>query len=348
MCRILIGVCARQRPEIFHAFLESLFRLAADGLEVHYLFIFHNWEQGKPILSRLAPPGIEVHVRSYCSPHPYVTDGRGHVWTRDLIRDVAEMKNTILKHALDKRYDAVFLVDSDIILQPPTLKQLWNSRKDVISEVFWTRWDPDGPELPNAWDFDQYGIAPESLRRWRRPGIYRVGGTGASILIRRRALHRGLNYTAVPSVTWLGEDRAFQLRAAVLGITLYLDSHYPAHHVYRLEELPTVDSLYHPWDGIPSARSACFRRADCWMTALNAAWRNSPAWNRCRMRGIRRQCGTGIPEGLVDSNAYSVSGRPPADRLRHGTSVRRTRARGPLHAPKQRRWSSGFSRSASA
>ena len=40
--RVLVGVCARQDPRIFDAFLVSLFGLDTRGLDVRYLFIFHN------------------------------------------------------------------------------------------------------------------------------------------------------------------------------------------------------------------------------------------------------------------------------------------------------------------
>lgn len=239
-----MGVCARQHPEVFKAFLEALFGLDTEGIEIKHLFVFHNWEEGKAILAQHASPAADVVETSYQTPNEYLRDESTHHWTVQLVRDMANMRNSILDYAVDHGCDAVFMVDSDLLLQPRTLQQLWASGREVIAEVFWTRWQPDGPKLPNAWDFDQYGLLKESLRRWRKPGQYRVGGAGACTLIRASAIRKGLSYSPVPSVTWFGEDRALQLRAAVLGIPIFLDTHYPAYHVYRVDELPKGREWY--------------------------------------------------------------------------------------------------------
>lgn len=251
--KVLIGVCARQHPQIFRLFLTSLFRLNLDGLEVRYHFIFHNWEAGKKLLANTGR-AADVEVQSYRSEHSYVTDASTHRWTPALVRDLTAMRNSILRRAVEGGFDAVFMVDSDLLLQPPTLRHLSESGRDVIAEVFWTRWQPHGPELPNAWDYDDYRLTPDSLRQWRRPGQYRVGGAGACTLIATGAVRRGLSYSPVPFVSWFGEDRALQLRAAVLDIPIYLDTHYPACHIYRLEDLPRARAWYSSLDagGSPS------------------------------------------------------------------------------------------------
>ncbi len=242
--KVLVGVCARQHPEIFRAFLLSLFGLDTEDMEVQYFFIFHNWEAGKSILAEYSQRPANVSVMSYRSQNRYLTDADTHHWTPDLVREVTHMRNAILQQGLKQEADAVFMVDSDLLLRPYTLRQLSVSGKDVIAEVFWTRWRPDGPELPNAWDFNEYEHAPGSLRLWRRPGEYRVGGAGACTLIRTSAIRQGLSYSPVWSVNWFGEDRALQLRAAVLGIPIFLDTHCPAYHIYRLEELPKGRAWY--------------------------------------------------------------------------------------------------------
>jgi hypothetical protein len=237
--RVLVGVPARQRPEIFRRFLSSLFALETPGLSLSYHFIFHNWPQGEFVLREWAPPGPVVS-EIYTSPHDYRVDEVTHHWTQPLILDLVAMKNRILQRVRAEAFDAAFFVDSDLVLHPKTLAALVETGHDVVAEVFWTRWTPDSPELPNAWDYDHYGFLPGSLERWRRPGVYRVAGTGACILIRRQAIERGLSYDLVPGVSWWGEDRALQLRAAVLGIPVFLDTRYPATHLYRVSDLETA------------------------------------------------------------------------------------------------------------
>lgn len=234
---VLVGVCARQDPAIFDAFLESLFGLDTGGLEPRYFFIFHNWDEGRAVLARHQPPSAKVEAASYRSEHPYVADEVTHRWSPGLVQDLTHMRNEILRRGLETGSDAVFMVDSDLLLHPATLRALWQSGREVIAEIFWTRWRPGDPELPNAWEYDQYGIQQETLRRWRVPGQYQVGGAGACTLIRSSAIRKGLSFAPVPSVSWLGEDRALQLRAAVLGIPIYIDTHHPAFHIYRPGEL---------------------------------------------------------------------------------------------------------------
>ncbi len=238
--RILVGVCARQKPDIFRLFLTSLFGLDTEGLTVDYHFIFHNWEEGKDLLSSFAQPQGSVLAESYRSDNDYIVDEMTHRWNNALVADMSAMKNRIIDHALRKGYDGVFFVDSDLLLYSETLRWLVDSGKDVVAEVFWTRWTPNEPAKPNAWDYDHYGILDGSLDLWRVPGTYRVAGTGACILLRRAALTQGLSYALVPGVSWWGEDRAMQLRAAVLGIPIHLDTHYPAHHLYRQEEVAHI------------------------------------------------------------------------------------------------------------
>ncbi len=241
---VLVGVCARQHPAIFDAFLESLFGLDAHGIELRYLFIFHNWDEGRALLESRQPAAAEVEMTSYRSRHPYLADEVSHRWSRGLVEDLTHMRNMVLRRALETESEAVFMVDSDLLLHPRTLRRLCESGREVIAEIFWTRWQPGAPELPNAWEHDEYGIGQETLRRWRRPGQYQVGGAGACTLIRSSAIRKGLSYTPVPSVSWVGEDRALQLRAAVLGIPIYLDTHHPAFHVYRLGYLAAGRSWY--------------------------------------------------------------------------------------------------------
>lgn len=69
---------------------------------------------------------------------------------------------------------------------------------------------------------------------FRTPGIYKVGGIGGCNLISRKVIDAGVNYSPIYNLSWTNwEDRAFCVRAAVLGFNLYLDTHYPAIHLYN-------------------------------------------------------------------------------------------------------------------
>ena len=133
------------------------------------------------------------------------------------------------------------LVDSDLILHPDTLKQLLSKKKDLVAEIFWTKFFANKSEAPNAWDFDQYGFA-ESPERWRKPGLYPVGNVrgGACILISKQAILAGCNYNPIYNTSLKGEDRTFCTRAAALGLQIWLDTHYPCKHLYRRNRIRKI------------------------------------------------------------------------------------------------------------
>ena len=187
----------------------------------------------------------------------YRCDVRTHHWTSELTARVARHKDRMLARATELRVDGVLLVDSDLVLHPWTLRVLRHAQVDIVSEVFWTRWEPDGAELPNVWVADNYALLrrgrdealeeTEALRRseaflarLQLPGLHPVGGLGACTLVRQRALSSGVRFDPLPNLTWIGEDRHFCLRAAALGFDLWADSHVPPLHLYRPDDLARI------------------------------------------------------------------------------------------------------------
>lgn len=78
------------------------------------------------------------------------------------------------------------------------------------------------------------------MAKLQQPGIYEVGGLGACTLISRRAICSGVSYDMIRNISYWGEDRHFCIRAAALGIALYVDTRYPALHLYRDSDLEKV------------------------------------------------------------------------------------------------------------
>lgn len=74
----------------------------------------------------------------------------------------------------------------------------------------------------------------------QQPGIYEVGGLGACTLISSSALSSGISYDRVHNISYWGEDRHFCIRAAALGLPLFVDTHFPALHLYRDSDLDLV------------------------------------------------------------------------------------------------------------
>lgn len=226
--RILIGAPVRQDHTTFFKYLKGLNQLDTLGLKVDFFFILHN----SPRLKRFLKPSQYIEFESQ---NEYKRDDQTHHWTNANLSDVIRMKNALLSHALENRYDFFFLVDSDLILQPQTLKTLLSHKKDICAEVFWTQWQPNTEPMPNAWMTDFYTFNTEDeYKQWHDSGLYRVGMSGACILIKNNVIKSGVNYSPIYNVSHsMWEDRAFCIRAAVNGYQIYLDTSCPPIHLYR-------------------------------------------------------------------------------------------------------------------
>ncbi len=258
MTWVLIASPVRQRHEILAEFLLSLRELDLRGISVEFAFVDDNDDPESSELLRRFDPGAPVRFLPPAPPaEAYQTDDRTHHWVPELMNRVGEYKDRFLEIGRDEGFDAVFLVDSDLVLHPRTLIRLVEHELAVCAEIFWTRWEPDGPELPQVWLHGQYSLFPlgrnesiseaEMVRRTsqflellRQPGVHEVGGLGACTLVRREAIVQGVAFRVIPNLALVGEDRDFCVRAAALGIPLFVDTHFPALHLYRLSDLDRV------------------------------------------------------------------------------------------------------------
>lgn len=253
--RVLFGSPVRQHPAVLEHFLTSARKLDHDDLAVDYWFIDNNTEErASQLLAHFAREDSNATIVRHADNGEYICDEKTHYWKEEVIWKVAAFKNNIIGRALAEGYDYVFLVDSDLVLHPKTLVHLIQLGKEIVSEIFWTRWEPGFPELPQVWVNDQYNLYDRArgealtqaevlqrvntfLGQLRVPGVYKVGGLGACTLISQKALRAGVGYKEIYNVSFVGEDRHFCIRAAALGFDLFVDTHYPAFHIYRLSDL---------------------------------------------------------------------------------------------------------------
>jgi hypothetical protein len=255
---ILIGSPIRQMSVILQQFLLTLSELELSSVEVDYMFIDDNTqEESSRLLANFADSnGRTTIIKITSEPYDhYARDETTHYWKEEQIWKVADMKNTIIKHAMTEGYDHLFLVDSDLVLHPATLEQLVHTGKDIVSCIFWTRWQPNTMEMPQVWLQDEYTqhkterrgaklTADMQLRavkqfhaKLRVPGLYEVGGLGACTLISLNALQAGVHFGEIKSLSFWGEDRHFCVRAQALGFDLFVETTYPSYHIYRISEL---------------------------------------------------------------------------------------------------------------
>ena len=235
--RVLVGSPIRQNPYVLKEFLESLDQQRCSDIELDFHFIDDNDDQcSKDLLQEFAGHyqyNCLVETGTDAHRDHYLCNENTHYWNDKLIWRVAGFKDRIIAKALRDDYDYLFFIDSDIVMDPATIQHLKDTGKDIISEIFWTQWQPDAPSLPQVWIQDVYTQTPEFIEALCTPGIYEVGGLGACTLISKEALKSGVNFSQLYNLSFWGEDRHFCVRAVALGYTLYVDTHYPAYHIYR-------------------------------------------------------------------------------------------------------------------
>ena len=218
MIRVLIAAPLRQQPKIFREYQKGLDQLIIpEGVKVDRYFVVNDCPEVIPEIRNA--DWTEVNSED-------VTMYRDHLWDDTLVSNMSVYRNMTIRYALEGGYDYLLSVDTDLVLEEHTLQQLLGDQKDIVAGLFWTNgWS-------NAWLYDQaQGYDPE----WVKPGLYRVGMSGALILISRKVLEAGVDYTPIPVIrkALFGEDRHFCIRAVCAGFEIWGDSHCLPVHLYK-------------------------------------------------------------------------------------------------------------------
>jgi GT2 family glycosyltransferase len=251
---VLIAAPINQDRDILKKYLNSLQNIKAEYLRIDFMFIDDNIdEQSSEILKKFSDKFNNVKIIN--SKKCFSNNFKAHEWSAGVVNKVTNFRNAILKEAREGGYDYLFTVDSDILLCPKTLLHLIQRKKDIISEIFWTRWLENDDEFPQVWvsnfvrsyeeEWSPVELPNDEKRRreklffkmLRKPGLYQVGGLGACTLISKKVLLSSVSYKKIPNIDFLGEDRHFCIRAVVLGFELFVDTVYPAFHIFRKESM---------------------------------------------------------------------------------------------------------------
>ena len=262
--KLLIGSPVRQKPKILHEFLLGLDAADQSGLLVSYCFVDDNTDStSSELLSQFAEShdcqifrGAELSGKAQLDR--YDCDEVTHNWDMTAIHKIAFFKDTIIEYAISEGFDALFFVDSDIVIDRRTLLHLLSKNVEIVSNVFWTQWQPGWDLEPQCFWMPDLAMQTKSpfappmpldearqlrldyFAKMRVPGLYRVDGLGACTMILRSALEKGVRFRAIPNLSLMGEDRHFCIRAGALDIPLYFDTVYPVYHIYREEYLDRV------------------------------------------------------------------------------------------------------------
>lgn len=253
--KILVGSVVRKRAEVLRAFLESLLwqeKPQGRPLELSYAFVsdYPQEDVGEQLLKEFVKrAGGTVLVPKTRPPADDFSDASDvtHQWTKSAMARVGEHKNRLLQLTLEGGYDALWLLDSDLILDRTVLASLLACQRAVVSAVYWTRWHNDpkihaGPQVwlrpPYVLDLGPHYPEHEFRKQLAEDrDLVRVAGLGACTLIQRSVIEKGVGFSRPPAFPtgglWDGEDRYFCEWARRLHVDLWADAWPDIFHVYH-------------------------------------------------------------------------------------------------------------------
>lgn len=248
--RVLIASCVRQVPEVLAAALQS-WKWQVTDAEIGFAFVDDNTDQASSDL--LANAGHVLPREPKPDTATYAVTDQTHHWSLPTFYWLAQQKQRLIEYAKAERYDAVWFVDSDLICSPDTLSSLIGTRKDVVSGVFWTRWQPDQPPLPQVWLSHPYELqgqgmeAHEFLGKLANRHLVKVVGLGACTLIRAGVFDKVGYWPLIEGLPsegmWQGEDRHFCVRAARNRVELWADAWPDIWHCYRPADRSQIGNM---------------------------------------------------------------------------------------------------------
>lgn len=264
MNKILIGSPVKQKPAILKEFLKGLDEADKASCEITYFFVDDNTEaSSSEMLSDFAKDHnviLKKGTELFTVPTEDNNNYNDHSWKTVNLEKVTVYKDTIIDYCVSEKYDYLFLVDSDIVIDKRTIPQLLSDNVDIVSNIFYSQWQKNGMLTPQCfWIPDVYTrfkafnvpitypeaheIRLDMYEKLKTPGVYKVDGLGACTLIKREPLEKGVSFKEIYNLAIPGEDRPFCIRATVLGYELFMDSTYPSYHIHREQYLDRVDEF---------------------------------------------------------------------------------------------------------
>lgn len=243
--KVLFFTPIRKELEVLKVTIPSWLKLESDGLEIKYVFFDDNdSKQSRQFIKSLAENNSSIEIVSF---NTIVNDNYqgDHNWNVKQIDRISEIKNYALNRCVQENFNAVFLVDADLVLHPLTLQSLIKAKKDFIFEIFWTDFQKNGNFRPNCWDYHswQYDNA-NSILKLKSKGIHKVGAGGACTLVSKELIDKGLNFDRIPNMRFNGEDRHISTRVYSLNSEVFIDTHYPAYHIHDIKKVTEAKEWY--------------------------------------------------------------------------------------------------------
>tara|TARA_R100000935_G_scaffold50402_1_gene76266 strand:+ start:12934 stop:13794 length:861 start_codon:yes stop_codon:yes gene_type:complete len=243
MYKILHFSPVRKELEIVKQHLTSLGNLRKSNINLTLSFFDDNIDVRSSSYLKYFVENTEgalLHKFELMKSKNYIGEER---WVPPLYQRITVIKNKVIEFFLNNDFDYLFLTDSDLIIQPLTLENLIEQRRDFCSSIFWTHFNNSFTYTPNAWFSKSKGFDIQDLINLKEKGIYAVDFTGACTLLSRKILEKNVSFSKIPNINYLGEDKHFCIRSAVMGFQPYVSTYYPAFHIYNSSYIKTGELL---------------------------------------------------------------------------------------------------------
>ena len=238
MIKILHFSPVRKSAEIVKCHLESIKNLNIEGLDITFSFIDDNTDpESSLLLENFIKEVSHSFIHSFETENVENYNGKQR-WVPNLYSRITKIKDYIIGEFLKGDYDYLFLTDSDLILNPESLSSLVQQNKNFCSCIFWTHFEGAPTFTPNAWYSKLKGYEVNDILQLKEKATFPVDYTGACTLLSRKILETGVRFEKIPNINYRGEDKHFCIRAAVLGFQPYVNTEYPAFHIYNESLLP--------------------------------------------------------------------------------------------------------------
>ncbi|KKK82332.1 hypothetical protein LCGC14_2804460, partial [marine sediment metagenome] len=196
---------------------------------------------------------VSTDIKKRPTGAEYVAAEETHHWQLATFEWLGSLRQQFLGTAKERGYDRVFLVDSDLLIDPLCLQSLITCDKSIVSAVFWTQWQPEMPPMPQVWLKHPYGFNArgwqehEFLQELSNGALVRVYGLGACTLIKSDVLDKVQYHPLLPGLPtggmWQGEDRSFCIRAERAHVEMYADAWPNVFHCYRPSDEAQIDRM---------------------------------------------------------------------------------------------------------
>ena len=236
--KILLFSPIRKDHQIVSLFLDCLKNININDNSIDYCFYDDNVDEQSTVLLN---DFVSTRRNSFFFEKLKLNDEilLDHDWSKTLYSKITKIKDAAIQYFLSKEYDYLFLIDADLCIHPETIVHLLSLKKDFVSEIFWTHFEGRKTYYPNAWYVHgNHYSQPSDILKLKNKNVFEVGATGACTLLSKKILSKGVRFQGVPNISnFLGEDKHFCTRAQVLDFDIFLDTHYPAYHIYNINQV---------------------------------------------------------------------------------------------------------------